>query len=117
MIETDGRLVANRNSPGSGVTSPYGRINNTGRVELSREMTKKTETESVILLVKTSRAPERKIREIPMKKVSRVFDMQKNNQVKNKFTGAPDVDPRACFNRSTWSPAITCNNRRLGYLI
>ena len=25
-----------------------------------------------------------------MKKVSRVFDVQKNNQVKNNFTGVPD---------------------------
>ena len=39
-----------------------------------------------------------------MKKVSRVIDVQKNNQVKNNFPGVPD--PRACFNRSTWSPAI-----------
>ena len=31
--------------------------------------------------------------------------MQKNNQVKNNFTGVPDADPRACFNRSTWSAA------------
>ena len=26
--------------------------------------------------------------------------------MKNKFTGVSDADPRACFNRSTWSPAI-----------
>ena len=41
-----------------------------------------------------------------MKKVSRVIDVQKNNQVKNNFTGVPDTDQRACFNWSTWSPAI-----------
>ena len=40
-----------------------------------------------------------------MKKVSRLFDVQKKNQAKNNFTGVPDADPRACFNRSTWSPA------------
>ena len=37
LIETAGRLVAIRNAPGSGVTAPYGRIDDTGRVELSRE--------------------------------------------------------------------------------
>ena len=30
MIETAGRLVANRNAPGSGVTAPYGTIDDTG---------------------------------------------------------------------------------------
>ena len=32
LIETAGRLVAKRNAPGSGVTSPYGTIDDTGRV-------------------------------------------------------------------------------------
>ena len=32
LIETAGRLVANRNAPGSGVTAPYGKIDETGRV-------------------------------------------------------------------------------------
>ena len=41
-----------------------------------------------------------------MKNVSRVFDVQKNNQVKNNFTGVSDADPRSCFNQPTWSPAI-----------
>ena len=36
-----------------------------------------------------------------MKKVSRLFDVQKKNQAKNNFTGVPDADPRAYFNRST----------------
>ena len=35
LIETAGRLVANRNAPGSGVTAPYGTIDDTGRVRLS----------------------------------------------------------------------------------
>ena len=60
------------------------------------------------------RAPERKIRESPMEKVSRVFDVQKINQVKNNFTGVSDADPRACFNRSTWSPAINMQQPPLG---
>ena len=95
MIETAGRLFANRNAPVSGNTAPYGRIDDTGRVELSREALKKTGVDSVTLPAKTSRAPERKKRELPMKKESRVFDVQ-------NFTGVPDADPRACFNRSTW---------------
>ena len=106
LIETAGRLVANRNAPGSGVTAPYGKIDDTGRVELSRETAKKMGIDSGMLPKKTSRALERKKREMQMKKVSRVFDVQKNNQVKNNFTGVPEADPRACFNRSNWSPAI-----------
>ena len=98
LIETTGRLVANRNAPGSGVTAPYGRIDDTGRVELCRETIKKTGVDRLTLPAKTSRAPGRKIRELPMMKVSRVFDVQKNNQVKKNFTGVPDADPRACFN-------------------
>ena len=49
-----------------------------------------------------------------MKIVSPVFDVQKNNQVKNSFTGIPDADPRASFNRSTWSPAINLQQQPLG---
>ena len=36
LIETAGRLVANKNAPGSGVTAPYGKIDDTGRVRLSQ---------------------------------------------------------------------------------
>ena len=49
-----------------------------------------------------------------MKKVSRMFDIQKNNQVKNSFTGVPDTDMRASFNRSTWSQAINMQQPLLG---
>ena len=83
-------------------------------MDLSRETTSKTGIDSVTLPAKTPRAPERKIREMPIKKVSRVFDVQKNNQVKNNFTGVPDADPRACFNRSTWIPAINMQQTPLG---
>ena len=34
--------------------------------------------------------------------------------MKNNFTGVPDADPRACFNRSTWSPAINIQQPPLG---
>ena len=37
---------------------------------------------------KTAKTSDRKIREILMKKVSRVFDTQKNNQIKNSFKKA-----------------------------
>ena len=46
-----------------------------------------------------------------MKKVS---DVQKNNQFKYSFTGVPDTDSRACFNRSTWSPAVNLQQSPLG---
>ena len=36
LIETAGRLVANKNAPGSEVTAPYGTIDDTGRVQLSQ---------------------------------------------------------------------------------
>ena len=67
----------------------------------------------------TSNVPERKIRKMPLKKVSRVLDVQKNNQVKNNFTGVSETDMRAFFNRSTWSPELNMQQPPLGtsYLI
>ena len=49
-----------------------------------------------------------------MKKVSRVIDVQKNNQLKYSFKGVPDTDLRACFNRSTWNPAVNLLQPPLG---
>ena len=97
LIETAGRLVANRNAPGSGVTAPYGTIVDTGRVQ-----------------TRNSKIPDRKIRGMPAKKVSLVIDVQKNNQLKYNFTGVPDTDPRACFNRVTWHPAVNLQQPPLG---
>ena len=51
---------------------------------------------------------------MPAKKVSRVMDVQKNNQLKYNFTGVPETDPRACFNRATWSPAVNLQQPPLG---
>ena len=49
LIETAGRLVANRNAPGSGVTAPYGTINDTGRVRLSQDvMTKRGDSDATL---------------------------------------------------------------------
>ena len=83
LIETAGRLVANRNAPGSGVTAPYGTIDDTGRKQLSQEKMVRTGASNTTLPAKSSKVPDRQRRDVPMKKVSRVIDVQKNNQVKN----------------------------------
>ena len=44
LIETAGRLVANRNAPGSGLTAPYATIDDTGRAQLSQNVMTKTWT-------------------------------------------------------------------------
>ena len=51
---------------------------------------------------------------MPAKKVSRVIDVQKNNQLRYNFTGVPGTDPRACFNRATWNPAVNLQQPPLG---
>ena len=101
LIETAGRLVANRNAPGSGVTAPYGTIYDTGRVQLSQDSMTKEGVSDATLQTRSSRIPDRKNRGMPAKKVSRVIDVQKNNLLKYNFTGVPDTHPRACFNRAT----------------
>ena len=105
LIETAGRLVANKIAPGSGVTAPYGTIDDTGRVQLTQTVIRQG-ISNVTPLMGSSRIPERKVRKMPAKKVSRIIDVQKNNQLKYNFTGVPETDPRACFNRATWSPAV-----------
>ena len=86
LIETAGRLVANKNAPGSGVTAPYGTIDDTGRVQLSQTVIRQG-IRNVTPLMGSSRIPERKVRKMPAKKVSRIIDVQKNNQLKYNFTG------------------------------
>ena len=66
------------------------------------------------LLTGSSRVQDRKIRGTPAKKTSRVIDVQKNNQLKYSFTGVPEADPRACFNRATWNPAVNLQQPPLG---
>ena len=46
--------------------------------------------------------------------MSRVIDVKKNNQLKYNFTGVPETNPRACFNRATWSPAVNLQQPPLG---
>ena len=55
LIETAGRLVANRNAPGSRVTAPYGTIDDSGRVQLSQEMMTRTGVRDTTIPTKSSR--------------------------------------------------------------
>ena len=113
LIETAGRLVANKNAPGSGVTAPYGTIDDTGRVRLSQTVNRQGISD-VTPLMGSSKAPERRIQKMPAKKVSRVMDVQKNNKLRYNFTGVPETDPRACFNRATSNPAVNLQQPPLG---
>ena len=113
LIETAGRLVANKNAPGSGVTAPYGTIDDTGRVRLSQTVIRQG-IRDVTSLMGSWKAPERRIQKMPAKKVSRIIDVQKNNQLKYNFTGVLETDPRACFNRATLSPAVNLQQPPLG---
>ena len=70
LIETAGRLVANKNAPGSGVTAPYGTIDDTGRVRLSQTLIRQGISD-VTPLMGSSKTPERRIQKMPAKKVSR----------------------------------------------
>ena len=114
LIETAGRLVANTNAPGSGVTATYGTINDTGRVRLSQSVMTRQGVSDTTPPMGSSKVPERKIRKMPAKKISRVIDVQKNNQLKYNFTRVPEADPRACFNRATWNPAVNLQQPPLG---
>ena len=113
LIETAERLVANKNAPGSWVTAPYGTIDDTGRVRLSQTVIRQGISD-VTPLMGSSKAPGRRIQKMPAKKVSRIKDVQKNNHLKYNFTGVPETDPRACFNRATWSPAVNLQQPPLG---
>ena len=106
LIETAGRLVANRNAPGSVVTAPYETIDDAGRVQLSQDVMTKKGVSDATLPMGSSKVLDRKIRKMPVKKVSRVMDVQKNIQLKYYFTRVPKADPRVCFNRITWNPAV-----------
>ena len=64
-ILTPGRLVANRNAPGSGVTAPFGTVDDTGRVQLSQDDMTKEGVSDATLQTRSSRILDRKIREIP----------------------------------------------------
>ena len=114
LIETARRLVANKNAPGSGVTAPYGTIDDTGRVRLSQVVMTRQGVSDTTPPMGSSKVPERRIRKMPAKKVSRVIDVQKNNQLNYNFTGVPEADSRACLNRATWNPAVNLQQPPLG---
>ena len=114
LIETAGRLVANKNAPDSGMTAPSGTIDDTGTVRLSRSVMSKEGVSDTTPPMGSSEVTERKIRKMPAKKVSRVIDVQKNNQLRYNFTGVPEADSRACFNRATWNQAVNLQQPPLG---
>ena len=116
LIETAERLVANKNAPGSGVTAPYGTIDDTGRVRLSQTVIRQGVSDTSPP-IGSSKAPERRIQKMPAKKVSRVVDVQKSNQLRYNFTGVLETDPRACFNRATWNPAVNLQQPPWGHHI
>ena len=78
------------------------------------EMMTRTGVSDTTIPTKSSKVPDRKIREMPMKIVFRVVDVQKNNPLKYSFLGIPDTDSRACFNQSTWNPAVNLQQPPLG---
>ena len=114
LIETAGRLVGNKNAPGSGVTAPYGTIDDTGRVRLSQSVMTRQGVSDTTPPMESSKVPERRIRKMPAKQVSCVIDVQKNNQLRYNFTGVPEPDSRACFSRATWKPAMNLLQPPLG---
>ena len=113
LIETAGRLVASKNTRGSVVTAPYGTIDDAGRVQLSQTVVRPGMND-VTPLMGNSKTPERRAQKMPAKKVSRVMEVQKNSQLRYNFTRVPETDPRACFNRATWSPAVNLQQPPLG---
>ena len=88
--------------------------NDTGRIQLSQDVMTKEGVSDATLPMRSSKGSDRKIRKMPAKKVSRVIDVQKNNQLKYNFTGVPDTYSRACFNRATWNPAVNLQQPPLG---
>ena len=92
LTETAGRLVANRNAPGSGVTASYGTIDDMGRVQLSQDVMTREGVSNATSSARSSRFPDRKTREMPAKKVSRVIDEQKNNQLKYRIREPASID-------------------------
>ena len=95
------------------MTAPYGTIDDTSRVRTSQTVIRQGISD-VTPLMGSSKAPERRIPNMPAKKVSRVIDIQKNTQLRYNFTGVPETDPRACFNRATWNPAVNLQQPPLG---
>ena len=58
LVETAERLVANRNASGSGVTSPYGTIDDTVRVQISQDVMTRERVSNITLSTRSSRVPD-----------------------------------------------------------
>ena len=67
LIETAGRLVANKNAQGFGVTASYGTIDDAGRVRLSRSVMTREGVSDTMPPMGNSKVPERKKRKMPPK--------------------------------------------------
>ena len=65
LIETAGRLVVNRNAPGSGVTAPVGTTDDTGRVHLSQNVMTREGVSNATSSTRGSKVPDRKLRGMP----------------------------------------------------
>ena len=115
MAVPDGALDASGNEPDDRNTTPGSNrsSDDTGRVRLYQTVIRQGITD-VTPLEGSSKAPERRRQNMPAKKVSRSTDVQKNNQLRYNFTGIPETDPRACFNRATWNPAVNLQQPPLG---
>ena len=63
------------------MTAPYGTIDDVGRVRLYRSVMNREGVNDTTPMG-SSEAPERKIKKMPAKKVSRAIDVQNNNQLR-----------------------------------
>ena len=106
LIEKAGRLVANKNAPGSGVTAPCGTIDDTGKVRLSQDVMTKQGVSDTTLPMGRSKVPDRSIRKMPAKKLSRVIDVQKNNQLKYNFHRSSGCESKSLLQPSNLEPGI-----------
>ena len=76
LVEVAGHLLASRNAPSSGLTGPYGMIDDTGRMELSGAVEKRTDARSTTAFERRQRSS-RQMRKIPLNKLSRVLEVIK----------------------------------------
>ena len=62
------------------------------RAEYNSPDSNQTRMSNVTPLMGELENPREEVRKMPAKKVSRVIDVQKNNQLKYNFTGVPETD-------------------------
>ena len=93
------------------MTEPHGTIDDTGRVQLFSELIKKT---GAATMTKSGKAPHKINQEDDNEESVTYAGDTEITQIKNSFTGVPDLDMRACFNRPIWSPAMNMQQPPLG---